>query len=124
MPDFMNTYLERIAAKDFAGAGEFYADDMVAHQSGRHQWSGDYQGKDAFLAMLGDMTGSFDSLDISHHAHMEGEGHNAVLNSITVTRGGKSFSGNRVVVYHTSDDKITELWIVDQDQAALEEFLA
>lgn len=124
MSDFMNTYLERIAAKDFAGAGEFYTDDLIAHQSGRGPWSGDFQGKPAFMEALAGMTGSVDTLDITHHALTVGEGHAVVLNQLTLTKGGDTFQGNRAVVYHLGDNQITELWVVDQDQQGLDEFLA
>jgi hypothetical protein len=29
-----------------------------------------------------------------------------------------------VVVYHVSDGKVTELWVVDEDQQAVDEFLS
>jgi hypothetical protein len=120
----MKTYIERILAKDFAGAGEFYAADIVAHQSGRGPWSGNFQGKAAFMEALAGMTGSVDTLDIAHHALTVGDGHAVVLNRLTITKGDDTFQGNRVVVYHLGDNEITELWVVDQDQQGLDEFLA
>jgi len=47
-----------------------------------------------------------------------------VLNRGTYTRGDDSITTNRVVVYHLAGDQISEAWVVDQDQAAVDAFLA
>ena len=42
---------------------------------------------------------------------------------VGVVLGDRSYSGNRAVVYHLSDDKIAGLWAMDWDQAAFDAFM-
>ena len=123
MAHFMQDYLNKIAAGDWEGAAEYYADGVVAHQSGHSNWSGSFSGKAAVLDWLGSISAGLDSLTIDHHALTVGEGHAVVLNKLSATRGDSSYGGNRAVVYHVSDDKITELWAMDWDQAAFDAFM-
>ncbi len=123
MAHFMQDYLEKIAAGDWAGAAAYYADDIVAHQSGHSSWSGTFTGKAAVLDWLGSVSAGLDSMTIDHHALTLGEGHAVVLNTLSATRGDRTYRGNRAVVYHIGDDKITELWAMDWDQAAIDAFM-
>ncbi len=124
MAEFMHDYMAKIAAGDFAGAAEYYANDVVAHQSGRSKWAGTYQGKEALLTWLGEISGGLQDLEITQHALTLGEGHAVALTVFSAKNGDKAYRGNRLVVYHVTDDKITELWAVDEDQYAMDEFLA
>jgi ketosteroid isomerase-like protein len=123
MAHFMQDYLEKIAAGDWAGAADYYADDVVSHQAGTSSWSGTRNGKQAVLDWLGSISAGLDSMAIDHHALTLGEGHAVVLNSLSATRGDQSYRGNRAVVYHIGDDKIFELWALDWDQAAFDAFM-
>jgi ketosteroid isomerase-like protein len=124
MSEFMHDYIARMEAGDFAGAAEYYADDLVAHQSGRSKWAGTRTGKEEMLAWLGEITGSLDDVQITQHALTTGDGHAVALTTFAATNGDKSYRGNRAVVYHTEGDKITELWVIDEDQYAIDEFFA
>ena len=46
-----------------------------------------------------------------------------VLSTTHSERSGKHLTSNAVVVYHTEGDKITEFWIINEDQRAVDEFL-
>ena len=123
MAHFMQDYIDRIAAGDWAGAAEHYTDEIVAHQSGHSHLSGTFTGKAAVLDWLRSVSAEVDSMTIDHHALTLGDGHAVVLNAFSATKGDRSFRGNRAVVYHVDDDKITELWVVDWDQAAFDAFM-
>jgi hypothetical protein len=120
----MQAYLGHIAANDWEAANAYFADDMVAHVSGTHALSGTYEGAAAFMGYLGQATAMMDSLEIAPHDLLASDDHAVVLATITAARGGKTQSMNRVVVYHLAGDQITELWIVDDDQAAVDDFMA
>lgn len=120
----MQTYLGHVAAKDWQAAQAFFADDVVAHVSGRNVLSGTYEGAAAFMGYLGQATAMLDSLEIAPHDLLASDDHAVVLATITSVRGGKTQSSDRVVVYHLDGDKITELWIIDADQQAVDDFLS
>ncbi len=122
--EVMRAYLDRITAGDFQGAMEFYADDMVAHVGGRNPTSGVYDGKAAFGEYLARATGMVDSISIGEHDLLTSDAHAVVLSTMDAERGGAALSSNRVVVYHVAGGKITELWIIDADQAAVDEFMS
>ncbi len=42
MAHFVQDYPNKIAAGDWVGAAEYYADDIVSHQSGHSKWSGTF----------------------------------------------------------------------------------
>ncbi len=65
-----------------------------------------------------------DSVRTEEHDLLVSEDHAVALATWHAERGGKTQSMNRVVVYHLEGDKITELWIVDEDQAAADESIA
>ncbi len=75
------------------------------------------------LDRLGSMSAELDSMTIDHHALTVGDGLAVVLNTLSATKGDQSYSGNRAVVYHIGDDKITELWAMDWDQTAIDAFV-
>lgn len=122
--DVMRRYLDRITAGDFQGATEFYDEELVAHVAGHNATSGVYRGKAEFAGYLAQATGMVDSMRIEEHDLVVSDNHAVVLNTLHAQRGENSLSSNRVVVYHLSGDKITELWIIDEDQRAVDAFLA
>lgn len=96
----------------------------MSPSGGRSKWAGTRNGKEAMLAWLQEITGSLDDVQIGQHALTVGDGHAVALTTFSATNGDKSYSGNRAVVYHTEGDKITELWVIDEDQYAIDEFFA
>ena len=59
------------------------------------------------LNWLGSVSAGLDSMTIDHRALTLGDGHAVVLDTLSPTKGDRSFSGNRAVVYHVGDDKIS-----------------
>jgi hypothetical protein len=68
--------------------------------------------------------GRLDSMRIEEHDLPASDDHAVVLNTAHYERGGKHPATNRVVVYHVAGDKITEMWLIDADQRAADEFPA
>jgi len=124
MADFMRDYIEKIKAKDWAGAAAYFADHITFHQSGTGAYSGTRSGKEEVLSWMGEITASTDSMEIEAHALTEGDGHAVAITTFSATKGDASFSGKRVVVYHLGDNVITELWAIDEDQAGMDAFMA
>ena len=121
--EMMRTYLDHITAGEFEAAMGYWADDVVTHVSGNNFTSGTYTGKEAAAGYTAKAVGAVDSVRIEEHDLLVSDQHAVVLSTTHAERDGEHFTSNTVVVYHTEGDKITEVWIVPQDQKAADEFL-
>ncbi len=121
--EMMRSYLNHITAGEFEAAMGYWADDIVIHVSGNNPTSGTYTGKEAAAGWAAQSVGAVDSVQIDEHDLLVGDEHAVLLNTSHSERNGKHQTSNGVVVYHTEGDKITEAWIINEDQKAVDEFL-
>ena len=121
--EMMRSYLDHITAGEFEAAMGYWADDIVIHVSGNNPTSGTYTGKEAAAGWAAQAVGAVDSIQIDEHDLLVGDEHAVVLSTTHSERNGKHLTSNGVVVYHTKADKITEFWIINEDQRAVDEFL-
>jgi ketosteroid isomerase-like protein len=114
---------EAFAAGDLAAVGDLLSDDIVWHSGGSNILTGDYVGKEAVLGFFGllmqESGGSFRN-DI--HDMLANDEHGVALVTMSATRGGESFEGRVVHVFHMSDGKMTEFWAIPEDQSRYDEF--
>jgi len=116
----MRSYLDLIVAGDFAGAMDYFTDDVVVHFAG---WK-DFNGKEEYSAAIGELMGMADSIEIEEHDLLVSDDHAVVLNSWHIKKGDRDEHANHVVIYHTDGDKIKEIWVVAEDQAIMAELMA
>ena len=120
--ELMRSYLDTVVAGDLEKAATYYSDDIEFHWAGTGPMSGDYHGVDDYMnALRGFLAGGV-SISVEEHDLLANDTHGIVLNRGTYTKGGESFTTNRVVVYHFDGDKISEVWVVDTDQAGVAAF--
>lgn len=105
---------------------ELFTEDVVWHQGGRNQTSGDYRGVDSVLGLFASLfqltEGTF---KVEVHDVLASDDHAVVLARATGQRGGKSIqNGDYSHVCHFRDGKLSEAWIVDVDPYELDEFFA
>jgi uncharacterized protein len=103
---------------------ELFTADVVWHQGGRNQTSGDYRGVDDVLALFGKLAqltnGTF---GVEIHDVLASDEHAVVLARATGERGGKSIqNGDYAHICHFRDGKLSEAWIVDVDPYGLDQF--
>ena len=112
------------AKGDFAVLNDLFAEDLLWHEGGRNQLSGEYRGRDAVYGLFGKLMevteGSF-HLDL--HAAFADDEHGVVLVSTTASRGGRSVTTNDVHVFHLRDGKVVEFWDSSTDQYAIDELI-
>ena len=103
---------------------EVFTPDIVWHQGGRNQTSGDYRGADEVLGLFGKLFQLTDgTFRVEVHDILATEEHAVVLARVSGERGGRSVqNGNYAHVCHFRDGKLSEAWIVDVDPYALDEF--
>jgi ketosteroid isomerase-like protein len=113
------------------GAGDMetvfglFADDMVWHNGGSNQLTGDYRGHDAIMGMFGkllEVTGGTLRLDV--HDILANDTHGAVLVTAHAERDGQPMAVREVNVWHVHDGKATEFWVFAEDSAELDKMLA
>ena len=103
---------------------ELFSPDIVWHQGGRNQTSGDYRGTDAVLGLFGKLSELTDgTFQVEVHDVLASEEHAVVLARVRAQRAGKTLEhGEYSHVCHLQDGKLSEAWIVDVDPYELDEF--
>ena len=122
--EMMRSYLDQVTAGEFEAAMGYWADDIVIHVSGNNPTSGTYTGKEEAAGWAAAAAGAVDSVQIDEHDLLVSDEHAVLLSTTHAERNGKHQTSNSVVVYHIEGDKITEVWIINEDQRAVDEFMA
>ncbi len=115
---------EAFSRRDMDSLRTFWADDIVYHVPGAHPIAGEHKdlnGVLAFFARLADLTGGTVRIVDVHDVFANDE-HVVALLRFTASRQGKQLSWDQTHIYHISEGKITEAWLVPTDQRALDEF--
>jgi hypothetical protein len=116
---------EAVTAGDTATVQSLQADDIVVHIPGKNQLSGTYKGKGETATMLGKIdTLSGGTIKRELHDITSSDTHAVVLTRITAQRDGKAFSYNAAVVLDIHDGKVTEQWMLNDDQATVDQLFA
>ena len=119
----MRGYVAAIRAGDRQAAFGYFADDVVGHVPGRSAGAGEKRGKaavvgyieDAFARAHGDV--AVELLDM-----LTGAEHMALLVRERLADGDRVLDIRRANVYRVRDGKITEIWIFEHDQYAVDEW--
>ena len=105
---------------------ELFSPDIVWHQGGRNQTSGDYRGVDAVLGLFGKLFQLTDgTFKVELHDVLASEEHVVALATTHGQRAGKTIQhGEYSHICHFRDDKLTEAWIVNVDPYEIDDFFA
>jgi ketosteroid isomerase-like protein len=122
--DLVREGFEAFNTGDMATLNQLIADDAVWHTPGRHPLAGDFKGKEAILGSFAQLAQTVDSFEQEIHAVLADDEHTVVLANATVTRGGKTVTGQQVGVFHIVDGKATEVWFASTDPYAFDELFA
>ena len=113
--DLFRKGFEAGMAGDMATMGEMFADDAKLHWPG-----GDFEGKEAILAMWAEPMPEGMTWQSELHAVLADDEHTVALIKNTVVRNDETIHNDVVQVFHISDDKVAEAWMVPVDHAAFE----
>jgi ketosteroid isomerase-like protein len=122
--DVARAYFQAVQTGDMAALGKLVGEQVVWHQPGSNQFSGERRGRNAVFEMLGAMmqatAGTF-AIEKVHSVMGNGE---MVAASIHFSgrREGKSMSMDGVDVLRVEDGAIVEAWLFSSDQAAEDAF--
>ena len=111
-----------VANGDLAALNDVFAEDLVWHDSGRNQLSGDYRGREAVFEFFGKvMEATEGSFHLDLHSVLADDEHGVALVTISASRGGRSIKVNAADVMHLRDGKVSEVWAIPTDQYAFDE---
>lgn len=116
---------EAFGKGDMGTVDQVFDDDIVWHEGGRNPLSGDYKGKDqvfGLFAKLIELTEG--TLKIEVHDVIANDEHGVVLVTLSASRGGRSFSGTSVDVFHIRNGRAVEFWDNVTDRYGLDEVLS
>jgi ketosteroid isomerase-like protein len=112
------------AKGDFAVLNDLFAEDLLWHDTGRSQLSGEYRGREAVFGLFGKLMEITErSFHIDLHAVFADDEHGVALVVITASRGGRSIEVNEAHVFHLRDGKVVEFWNASTDQYAADELI-
>jgi uncharacterized protein len=100
------------------------ADDVVWHVGGNSKWAGAYEGKANVLDLFGRQTAAMSeppSADI--HDVVGGEDHVVVIGTASARAPNDSAEWKYAQIFHVRDGKVTEVWGMAENDAAVDPFL-
>ena len=117
-------YARAWLAGDRAVLAACYHDDFTLHYFGSNPLAGDHRGKMAALAILAEVTRRTSRKLLGIIDIMAGPERGALLVRERFERDGKTAEFERLLVYAVRDGLLGECWVWDQDQAAIDAYLA
>ncbi|MFE9677011.1 nuclear transport factor 2 family protein [Streptomyces sp. NPDC006259] len=122
--DLARAYFQAVQTGDMAALGDLLDEQIVWHQPGTNQFSGEHKGQRAVFRMLGNMMeasqGTF-AIDKIHSLMGNGDLVAATIH-FTGRSGGTSMAMDGVDLLRIQNDKITEMWLFSGDQNAEDAF--
>ncbi len=113
------TYADAWLAGDLAAIIDMYADDFVLHYFGDSPLAGDHVGKDAALTALATATTRTNRRLLDIEDVLEGRVLSAIVAREEVGTDERRIV-RRVLLYRTDAAKLTECWLYDEDQRAID----
>ena len=95
----------------------------VWHTPGESLIAGAFSGADEIVTRFGRLREMTDGT-LTFHVHeiLGDDTHVVGLDRVTARRGDRTLDMNRVVIAHVRDGKLSEVWLVPEDQYAFDEF--
>jgi ketosteroid isomerase-like protein len=108
---------------DLETVRSLFTPDIVWTLAGHNHFSGAHHGADdvikLFMAQFQETDGT---LRVDVHDILANDEHAVVLASVSAERAGKKLNDRYTHVAHVKDGKVSESWIVGENQDAVDEF--
>jgi ketosteroid isomerase-like protein len=119
----IRAWTEAVAAKDADRARALLDESVIFHIGGRNPVSGDYVGRDHVLNdFFRRLNHVYDRIEVDLHDVLANDEHVVALIERRLHRGPRTLEMRAIGIYHVRGGRITELWIHEADQAAVDEF--
>lgn len=129
MPDHPNAQLVRelfraFADRDAEAMASTFADDVIWHAPGTNRFGGRFDGRAAAMERLARMREAGISTTFDVHDVVANDDHVVALVHVHLGMpDGRRYDQPQVQVAHVRDGAIAELWVMNQDQAVLDELI-
>ena len=97
-----------------------YTDDVIVHAGGNNRLAGDYEGRDQLQDLFGQFVEAIGDYSFENHAYLADDEHGIILQRGRAVKEGRTHEFNEIFVFHFRDGKISEMWYVPVDQAAMD----
>jgi ketosteroid isomerase-like protein len=111
-------------AGDRAAIAACYHDEFTLHYAGHNPLAGTHRGKPAALAALAEVARRANRKLLGIDELMAGPRRGAILARESFSRDGRTAELERLLVYAVRDGLLSECWVYDRDQAAVDAFFA
>jgi ketosteroid isomerase-like protein len=101
------------------------AQDAVWYVPGRNQLSGEHRGVDAILSFFAktmELSGGTFRMDV--HDALADDDHAVALFGARAEREDRTYANRNVLVIYIRNGKLTETWLMSEDQYAADEFFS
>ena len=116
--------VDALAARDAVTIEALLTDDVVYHFPGRNALSGTYRGREELMGFFRRFPTVLDGPPtIAFHDVLSSEAHGADLATFTASRGGRDHVWRAIRIYHFVEDRISEIFVTIDDQAAFDAFM-
>ena len=113
-----------LATRDAATISSLLSDDIVYHFPGDNPLAGTFHGREAVMGFFRSFRAHLDARpENDTHDVLSSEAHGSDLSTVSATRGGRHHSWRVIRIYHFTEDRISEIFVTVDDQAALDAFL-
>ncbi len=100
-----------------------FVDDVIVHISGKSSFAGVHQGKDQFTELFARFMERTPEYSFEPHAYLADDEHGVNLQTSHYKRGDETLDSNDTFVCHFRDGKISEFWILTDEEASVDAFL-
>lgn len=121
--DLLRMADEAMEREDLEGFLSYYADDVVVHAAGKSRLAGDHRGRDKLQELFGQFMEAMGEYTFENHAYLADDEHGIILQRGKSVKDGTTREFNEVFVFHFRDGKVSEMWYVPVDQAAVDELI-
>lgn len=110
-------------AGDLEAFSGYFTDDVTVHIPGKSSLAGVYEGKEQFLELFGRFLERAPEYTFEPHAYFADDEHGVNLQRSHYKRGDETLDSNDTFVCHFRGGKISEFWLLSENEAAVDEFL-
>jgi ketosteroid isomerase-like protein len=108
---------------DFEAFMSSFTDDVIIHIPGKSSFAGTYKGKDQFADLFQRFLERTPEYTFEPHAYFADDEHGVSLQRSHYKRGDETLDSNDTFVCHFRDGKVSEFWLLSEDEAAVDAFL-
>jgi ketosteroid isomerase-like protein len=119
----IRTMDEAMARGDMETMFGCLTDDIVTHMAGHSSLAGQTKGLGELQALFGAFMQKAGEFTFDPHDYLANDEHGLIMQRSHYDRDGDRLDVNDLFIFHFRDNKISEFWMISEQQAELDAFL-